>query len=83
MSAAEPVKVETAVASIFTVVSLTSISKSAAETVSLVMVKYRLLATPGFAGVKVNKVAISLSLTCAVITPEVVLANRFKLSTVT
>ena len=70
-SAAEPVKLETAVASIGTVVSLASISKSAAETVSLVMVNDRLLATSGFAGVNVNKVAISLALTVAVITPVV------------
>ena len=78
MSAAEPVKVETAVASIFTVVSLTSISKSAAETVSLVMVNDRLLATSGSAGVKVNKVAISLSLTVAVITPVVCVDSVFR-----
>ena len=63
MSAAEPVKVDTAVASILTVVSLISVSKSAADTLSLVTVKYKLLATLGSAGVKVSKVAISVSLT--------------------
>ena len=83
ISAAGPVIVETAVASILTVVSLINVNRSVADTLSSVIVKYKLLGTLGSAGVKVSSVAISVSLTLAVITPVVIAVKAFKSATVT
>ena len=83
ISAARPVIVDTAVALILTVVSLMSVNKSVADTLSSVIVKNKLLATSGSAGTKFNNVAMSPVLTCAVITPEVKSVKSHRSSTLT
>ena len=66
-----------------TVVSLINFNRSVADTLSSVTVKYKLLATSGSAGSKVNNVAMSPGLTCAVITPEVKSVKSHRSSTLT